>query len=296
MSKKGWIIYNGNLHSTKFSEQVEWLMKTARSFNLEMKAIKNNDLLVTVHNGQAALSGISEYPDFVFFWDKDLFLARQLEKMGIRLFNRARAIEICDDKALTYQYLSNHGITMPQTIIAPKVFMELHDTSHLSIVKETIGFPLIIKETFGSFGEQVYLINKEEDLIKKTIELGNKPYIFQKYIHSSYGKDVRLNVVGDQVVASMLRKSDNDFRANVTAGGRMNPYQPSEQEQELAIRCSQLIGTDFAGVDLLFGENGEPILCEVNSNSHFKNIYDCTSVDITINMFEYIKDVLESRR
>ncbi|WP_058306101.1 RimK family alpha-L-glutamate ligase [Gracilibacillus massiliensis] len=293
--KKGWIIYNGNLHSTKFSEQVEWLIKTAHSFNIEMKAIKNNDLLVTIHNAQAALLGISEYPDFVFFWDKDLFLARQLEKMGIRLFNRASAIEICDDKALTYQHLSDHGISMPQTIIAPKVFMELQDYGHLSMVKETLGFPLIIKETFGSFGEQVYLIENEKDLIKKTTELGSKAYIFQKYIRSSYGKDVRLNVVGDRVVASMLRQSDNDFRANVTAGGKMYPYQPSEQEQELAIRCSQLIGTDFAGVDLLFGENGEPILCEVNSNSHFKNIYDCTGVDVTISMMEYIQHALEGR-
>ncbi len=160
MSKKGWIIYNGNLHSNKFSEQVEWLIETAVSFDLEMKAIKNNDLLVTIDNGRAVLSGISEYPDFVFFWDKDLFLARQLEKMGIRLFNTAKAIEICDDKALTYQHLSDKGITMPQTIIAPKVFMKLQDTSHLSTVKERLGFPLIIKETFGSFGEQVYLIKR----------------------------------------------------------------------------------------------------------------------------------------
>src|SRR5699024_9844967 len=113
------------------------------------------------------------------------------------------------------------------------------------------------------------------------------------YIHSSYGKDIRLNVVGNHVVAAMLRKSDNDFRANVTAGGRMYPYQPSQEEKELAITCSQLVGADFAGVDLLFGENDEPILCEINSNAHFKNIFDCTGIDVTKDMMIYIKKQLE---
>ncbi|GAE94440.1 ribosomal protein S6 glutaminyl transferase [Gracilibacillus boraciitolerans JCM 21714] len=37
------------------------------------------------------------------------------------------------------------------------------------------------------------------------------------------------------------------------------------------------------------------MLCEVNSNAHFKNIYDCTGIDITINMMSYIQQVLEGR-
>ncbi|GAE94442.1 ribosomal protein S6 glutaminyl transferase [Gracilibacillus boraciitolerans JCM 21714] len=152
MGKKGWIIYNGNLNSDKFTEQVDWLMRTASSFGFDMKAIKNNEILVTIENSTTTLTGVEELPDFVFFWDKDLFLARQLEKMGIRLFNSAKAIEICDDKALTYQHLADQQINMPKTIIAPKIFVELQDSSHLQMIKQALGFPLIIKEVFGSFG------------------------------------------------------------------------------------------------------------------------------------------------
>ena len=45
---------------------------------------------------------------------------------------------------------------------------------------------------------------------------------------------------------------------------------------------------DFAGVDILFGENDEPILCEVNSNAHFKNILDCTGVNVAQCILDYI--------
>jgi gamma-F420-2:alpha-L-glutamate ligase len=293
MGKRGWIIYNGNLYTKKFAEQIEWLRETAERFDFEIEVLANNQLLVAIEEGETRILTEKTDPDFVFFWDKDLFLARQLEVQGLRLFNSAKAIEICDDKALTYQQLANHGIRMPKTIIAPKVFVSLEDDSHLDQVIETLGFPMVIKETFGSFGEQVYLIENEQQLRQKVKELQHKPHLFQEYIASSYGRDVRLNVVGDQVVAAMLRKSEQDFRANVTAGGKMFRYQPSEKEQELAVLCSQLVGADFAGVDLLFGENDEPILCEINSNAHFKNIYDCTGVDITQDMMAFIKESID---
>ncbi len=292
MSKRGWIIYNGNLYTKKFAEQIKWLRKTAETFDFEIDVIANNQLLIAMEEGCARILTEKQKPDFVFFWDKDLFLARQLEEQGVRLFNPAKAIEICDDKALTYLQLANHGIRMPKTIIAPKVFVSLEDDSHLGQVIEILSFPMVIKETFGSFGEQVYLIKNEQQLRQKAKELQHKPHLFQEYIASSYGRDVRLNVVGDRVVAAMLRKSDQDFRANVTAGGKMYRYQPTEEEEKLAVRCSQIVGADFAGVDLLFGENDEPILCEINSNAHFKNIYDCTGVDITKDMMAFIKETI----
>jgi RimK family alpha-L-glutamate ligase len=113
--------------------------------------------------------------------------------------------------------------------------------------------------------------------------------LFQEFIKSSKGKDLRLQVVGNQVVAAMYRYSENgDFRANITNGGKMKLFDPSEEQVELAIKCCKIIGLDFAGVDILFGENQEPIVCEVNSNAHFKNIFDCTGINVADCILEYI--------
>src|SRR5699024_4441248 len=91
-------------------------------------------------------------------------------------------------------------------------------------IKE-IQFPMIVKEAFGSFGEQVYFIENKEELDAKINKLGNIPFVFQEFISTSYGVDVRLQVVGEEVIAGMKRKSLNDFRANITSGGTMEPYE-----------------------------------------------------------------------
>ena len=111
----------------------------------------------------------------------------------------------------------------------------------------------------------------------------------QEFIEGSKGRDIRIHVVGNQVITAMERKNDKDFRANITNGGTMKKYVPNEEECEMAISICRELKLDFAGVDLLFGEDGEPILCEVNSNAHFKNIYDCTNVNVADAIMEYIE-------
>ncbi|WP_026693768.1 ATP-grasp domain-containing protein [Peribacillus kribbensis] len=299
MSLTGWLVFNGSLSSEKFMEQIEWLHREGLQMGMDFTKIPNHELIPAIEDGRAVIKGGYEgiLPDFVFFWDKDIRLAYHLEKMGMKLFNSARSIEVCDDKSLTFQELADHGIKMPKTILAPKVFKGLKISgweSYHQIGRE-LGYPLIIKEVYGSFGAQVYLIENEDQLRSKVTELEDTPYIFQEYIASSFGRDVRLNVVGREVVAAMYRKSETDFRANVTAGGKMYPFTPTKEQKELAVRSAELAGTDFAGVDLLFGEEDEPILCEVNSNAHFKNIYDCTGVDVANKMLEYIANYLKGR-
>lgn len=291
MAKTGWIIYNGNLHGEQFLDYAQWFAEAASRKNIQTRILKNNDLLSML--SMCTLSIISEekgLPDFVIFTDKDIYLAKQLEALGIRLFNRAQAIEISDDKIATYQQLAKHQLPIPKTIIAPKIFnrKDILDLDYLTKISETLGFPLILKEAFGSFGEQVYLIHDMNGLKKQVKKIANRPFVFQEFIETSYGRDLRLQVVGDQVVAAMKRRSKGDFRANITAGGMMEAYQPTPVEQDLAIQATKTIGADFAGVDLLFGPQGRPIVCEINSNAHIRNLYDCTGINSADFIIDYI--------
>ena len=51
-----------------------------------------------------------------------------------------------------------------------------------------------------------------------------------------------------------------------------------------------MLNLDFAGVDILFGENDEPVLCEVNSNAQFIGLKSCTGVDVAEYIIKYIID------
>ncbi|WP_164668472.1 ATP-grasp domain-containing protein [Virgibacillus doumboii] len=292
MDLHGWIIYNGYLPGNKFLDFAEWIQEAAHKRNISTSIYKNNELLPLLSTGELELlnSQQTKKPDFVVFTDKDIYLAKQLELMGIPVFNNAESIEKSDDKIATYQMLAAEKLPVPKTIIAPKIFAKTSqfNPKDFQNATEDLGFPMIIKEAFGSFGEQVYLVHTIEEMFAKVRELHGKPFMLQEYVHSSHGTDMRLHVVGNHVVAAMTRHASNDFRANVTAGGTMKKYQPSIEEKNIAVAAAKAIGTDFAGVDLLFGPNNTPIICEVNSNAHIRNMFDCTGINVADYMIDYI--------
>jgi gamma-F420-2:alpha-L-glutamate ligase len=286
----GWIIYNGNLPGEKFLDFAEMLQDSASKHHSKTSIIKNNELLASLSSKDATLLSVYELPDYVVFTDKDIYLAKQLELLGIPVFNSSRVIEISDDKIATYQLLAMESLPIPQTIVAPKVFYHRSEKQlpNLDAIVHQLGLPMIVKESFGSFGEQVYLVHSIEELEQKVMELYGRPFMFQEFISSSEGKDLRLQVVGEKVVAAMKRTASNDFRANVTAGGKMEAYVPDAKAEQVAIAAAKAIGADFCGVDLLFGSNGSYIVCEINSNAHIRNLLDCTGVNAADAIMEYI--------
>ena len=114
----------------------------------------------------------------------------------------------------------------------------------------------------------------------------------QKFIASSRGRDLRINVVGGMVIATMYRYNDNDFRSNISNGGSMKPYEPTSEQKDVAIKAARVLGLDFAGVDVMFGENGMPIVCEVNSNPHFKSTMECTGINMAEHIMQHIAESL----
>ena len=282
---RGWLVVNRFLHTRKFSELYDWFGAAAEKYGIGLDVYTNDELTCSLTDGEPKIfvcgKERSELPDFVLFYDKDIRLAEQLERCGLRLFNSARAIELCDDKALMHSRLAGL-VPMPQTYSAPFTYENVgyNDAAFVETMFSLLGSPLVVKEVYGSFGQQVYLCHDIEEAKELLARVGGRRLIFQKFIASSFGRDLRLNVVGGRVIASMLRYNEHgDFRANISNGGSMQPHAPTPEEEELAVRTAELLGLDFCGVDLLFGEDGSPILCEVNSNAHFKSIYQCTGVN-----------------
>ncbi|WP_077327236.1 ATP-grasp domain-containing protein [Virgibacillus siamensis] len=298
MNPKGWIIYNGHLPGNKFLDFAEWIQAATERQNVQTKIVKNNELLSYLTETSLDLlrnNGMG-LPDFAVFTDKDIYLARQLEFLGVQVFNSARTIEISDDKIASYQALAFHGLPIPRTVAAPKMFASSpsFNPDDYQAAIDKFGFPMIIKEAFGSFGEQVYLVQNKDEMYIKLKELQGKPFVLQEFVSTSYGRDIRLHVTGEKVVASMMRHAPNDFRANVTAGGAMQPYGPSEYEMNLAIAATKAIGAEFAGVDLLLGPNEKRLVCEINSNAHIRNIYNCTGINVAESIIGHIMKIMQN--
>lgn len=286
----GWLIVNGFLQSAKFEELTKLFVQAAREETISLCVKSNTQCLVDTGEKW------HKKPDFVIFWDKDILLAKYIEKQGIPVYNSSHSIAVCDDKRETHIALQEAHIPTPRTILAPMTYEGIGFISltFLEEIKQKLDFPIIVKEAFGSFGEQVYMAKNDKELCSIVSHCKTTKLLFQEYIASSCGKDIRLQVVGGQVVAAMLRCSETDFRANITAGGTMERYAPSAEEITLALRAAQAVGANFAGVDLLFGEGG-PLVCEVNSNAHFKNLLDCTGVNTAKEILRFIQKDLRGQ-
>ena len=272
-----WLVVNEFLNGNKYNEIYTMLKTALTKYGHSVDVYTNSELLICDGN---FIDKTLRTPDKVIFWDKDTILARQLENMGLAVINSSLSIELCDNKAKTYTVLSEYDLPMPKTIPLPFTFSNIGytDTKFTEYICDTLGLPLVAKPCFGSFGMGIKLINTVDEA-KKLISECSEPMIFQEYIAVSKGRDVRINIVGNSAPASMLRTNDCDFRANITIGGTASPYTPSNEEKELAFKACNALGLTFGGGDLLFGSDG-PLICEVNSNAHFKSIYDCTGINI----------------
>ena len=285
----GWLIVNSFVKWDKFSEIYELLLDAGKKIGVSLEMKTSSDIFCSVQSEFAPL----KLPDFAIFWDKDILLARRLEKMGLRLFNSSESIETCDDKGQTAIALQAGGIRTPLTFLSPKAYPAFGctDMNFLRKAEEKLGYPMVIKENRGSFGQQVHLVNNAYEAERLIASFKEHPFIMQEYIEESAGRDVRVNVVGGRVVASMYRYNDNDFRSNITNGGSMKKYEASEAQAKIAIDACKAIGLDFAGVDVLFGKDG-PIICEVNSNPHFKTTLECTGINMAEHIISHIAEVM----
>lgn len=291
-SKTAWLVVNNYIDNGKFNDIYNTLMTAGRNRGLSLLLKKTGDIpLITGKNPHFSL------PDFIIWWDKDVYLARAYENLGVKLFNSASAVELCDNKALTTLCLSkNKNIALPKTIFAPKTFPAFgySNLNFLDNAEVLLGYPMIIKESYGSFGAQVYLANNKYESKEIIKNIGHRDFILQEYIKEAHGEDIRINVVGGKAVASMRRYNPyGDFRSNITNGGKMERFEPTEEQKKMAVDACLSLGLDFGGVDVMRLKDGTPIICEVNSNPHFKSTLDCTGVNVGEYIIEHILNCFE---
>ncbi len=249
----------------------------------------NIDLDVLVNDGTLAIIRDSELEinipkcDFVIYLDKDIYLARILEKAGYRLFNRADFIKLCDDKALTNIACAERGIPMPDTIAGPLFYSpELKEENFRfldNVIKE-LGLPLILKRVYGSLGLGVYLIKTKEELIEAYKENCRAPILFQKYVGSSYGVSARVIIIDKKVIGGFIRYNKNDFRSNYGDKSSSRPLKNGDQCFALAEHIAEELDIEYAGIDFMFLESGEPVLCEINSNAFFEEFEKVTGINV----------------
>lgn len=279
---------NAYPNGEKFYRQSRRIAEEFKGIGIEAEIRRTSEIDAAIRfDGRAEVSGGF---DFAVYLDKDKYLGRILEKTGMRLFNSSEAVERCDDKMLTYLALSDSGIEIPESVSAPLCYTpSVHpDESFLSRTAARLGFPLVAKKSFGSFGKDVRLIRTMDELRTTEKDFLYCPHFYQRYIAESAGRDIRVIVIGGRAVAAMERRAQKgEFRSNIELGGHGVCVGLTESFRLAAEKAAEALQLDYCGVDLLEA-GSKPVLCEVNSNAFFEGMEAATGMNIARLYAEHI--------
>lgn len=210
---------------------------------------------------------------------------RQFEIMGVYPLNESVAIGRSRDKLRSLQLLARKGIGLPVTVFA-------HATSQAEDILHMIGgAPVIIKLLEGTQGIGVVL-GETPGAAKSMIQAfgGLKANILvQEFIKEAGNQDIRCLVIGDKVVASMMRKgAEGDFRSNLHRGGNALKIKITPEERSTAVRAASIMGLNVCGVDLLRSNHG-PVVMEVNSSPGLEGLEKATGVDVAGKIIDFLE-------
>lgn len=281
--KEAWLVVSAFLRTPSFVAMESAFLEAAADAGIRLR-LRDNASFLKKDSFDAA-------PPAALFFDKDVRLAQLMEQRGLRLFNRARAIAVCDDKTATFLALERASLPQPRTLLGPVTYpgVGYGDMAFLDTIAQELGLPLVIKEGYGSFGRQVYLARTVAEMRRVLSLTEARPLLFQSFVSESAGEDLRIYVVGGEAVAAIRRVNPSgDFRANLENGGVAYAHTPSSQEADLATKACQAVHADFAGVDILIGNEG-PLVCEINSNAHFSGLREATGINPARHILRLIK-------
>jgi ribosomal protein S6--L-glutamate ligase len=205
-----------------------------------------------------------------------LAVVNQFDMMRVPLVNNSQPIARSRDKLRSLQLLAGAGLDIPRTVM-------VRDPRQVHQALERVGGPpAIVKVIQGTQGIGVILAETEQaaQAILETFASLGMNILLQEFIEESEGRDIRALVVGGRVITAMRRQARvGEFRSNVHRGGTGAAIDLPPEYQDAALRATEVMDLQVAGVDLLESATG-PKVVEVNSSPGFEGLERCSGVDI----------------
>ena len=208
------------------------------------KRVRRPDVALCFYIGETSF-GVQLHDDI------HLRILDQLQMLGTHCIQSSSQLTTTSDKLKSAQLLAAADIKVPATILVSEAVTP-------SYIVEKLGLPVVVKPNDGTEGIGVCLIKTEEEL-KSYLEQRdrNTCLIAQQYISTSCGRDMRIAMLGDEVLYAMERDNtkNGDFRSNISQGGIVHVLTPPVDALDVARKSMKTLGLNICSVDLLYGED-----------------------------------------
>ncbi len=249
---KLWLVYD-KFEAERNRRYIDFYFEKCREKNIDIS-------LVIVEDGV----DFSNLPHCAIVRTMNPDLSEKLEKLGVKVYNSSFISRIANDKWNTYEYLSKKGVRLPETFLVTEDF-------------EPPYYPIVLKPCMGKGGRDVVMVNNREEFYEYVSRVKEKT-IAQMPV-SDKGKDLRVYVVGNEIIKAMLRVSETDFRSNFCLGGKAEEYELSQWEKAEIQKVIDNFDIAYAGLDFIFHE-GKIIFNEMEDVVGARMLYTYTDIDI----------------
>jgi RimK family alpha-L-glutamate ligase len=212
-----------------------------------------------------------------------------LQARGVACVNGPSAIERTVDKFLASVLLARAGVATPRTIACERVEDALEAFGEL-------GGDVIVKPLFGSMGAGMTRVDDADvaHRVFHALDIERAVYYLQEALPHD-GRDLRALVVGGRVLAAIERVGSG-WRANLARGARAHRTQLSAEQERLCLEAAEVLGVDYAGVDVLRAADGRDYVLELNGIPGWRGLQEATGADVAAALVEHVEALVSEAR
>jgi len=195
-----------------------------------------------------------------------------LESSGVTLVNSSDSMLTARDKFNSLMKLKLANIPVPETTIMEDPFEVMRLVNEWKDV--------VIKPVIGSLGLGSVRVSDPDIAfrVSKAILSVNQPVYVQKYVNKPE-RDIRVIVVGNQILGSVYRINKSSWKTNVAQGSLTQVLVPDQDLEEISIKTVKTLKLDYAGIDIVEDVDGSYKVIEVNASPLWKGFYEATHIN-----------------
>ena len=263
-----------SLHSSK---ETKAIINTVNSLGHEGVWLREENLVIDIENNRVTvepnvdvivnrlLLSKTEQPSELLGLGKSLARLRPM-------LNRPENVLTAFHKFATATAMADTDVKIPDALLAL-------DADRLNEERQKFGDEVVYKTAIGTHGGGTWKIGTNETVNPR---VGDRFAFLQELVEMDEDQrhsDLRVYIVDDEIVGAMNRYApENDWRTNVALGGDVEGVETvPDGAADMALEAADILGLDYAGVDLVKGVDGWYLL-EVNPTAGFKGLYKATGI------------------
>lgn len=217
--------------------------------------------------------------DFILFRDRNPALSEKWESAGHRMFNRSEVNKIANDKLRTFELAALLGVPVVPTKKAKSVV-------------DVSSFPVVLKTIDGHGGTEVFLCHTMDEAEELFSRFAERTLIFQPFIESG-ATDVRVFMLGEDVLGAVKRTGSDSFKSNYTLGGSVEKYTLSIWQEKEVRKIAKALKSDYIGIDFLLLQDGGWMLNEIEDPVGARSLYVTHDFSVAEKLLKHVKRNVE---